>query len=62
MLFGEECDCHCHDGDFDVAHIMPCCYECPTCHTNIDVVNYETHEKRCGEEYKELLSSVLGKK
>lgn len=47
MIFGECCDCECHEPGRDIKHIAPCCYKCPFCHKRIDTSCWSTHSKSC---------------
>lgn len=47
MIFGECCDCDCHEEGRDIKHIAPCCYRCPHCHKNIDTSCWSGHTRRC---------------
>jgi len=47
MIFGECCDCKCHEEGRDIKHIRACCYTCPHCHKRIDTSCWTSHTRKC---------------
>lgn len=56
MIFGECCDCECHEEGRDIKHIAPCCFRCSHCHKRIDSVCWSAHTKKC----EDLHNPVVG--
>jgi hypothetical protein len=47
MIFGECCDCECHEEGRNIFHCAPCCYSCPHCNKNIDRSCWSNHARKC---------------
>lgn len=60
MLYFEKCKCHCHTNK-SVRHIMPCCYSCPRCRSNIRIGSERSHKKHCTTTKVLLSKSVQSK-
>ena len=44
----DECRCRCHK-DPDYNHVAPCCRQCSICGKYINLIDYETHFRRCSK-------------
>jgi|GEM_PF-4768518 len=49
VLSEEICTCICHSENSQVAHIMPCCFECHICEQRIKSNSYESHKEKCSQ-------------
>lgn len=45
----EKCDCNCHNPQFIIKHIFPCCYECDICLNKIKSAFISEHKMYCGK-------------
>jgi hypothetical protein len=47
MIDIDECDCDCHNGDWEVSHVMACCNTCPDCHRRVRASSWYWHKQNC---------------
>jgi hypothetical protein len=58
MIFGECCDCQCHEEGRHIKHIMACCQTCSFCNKRIVFTMYETHRAKCEDLHNPLVNGV----
>lgn len=59
MIFGECCDCECHEEGRNIKHIMVCCQTCPHCHKRIDFAMYEKHKTKCEDAHNPVVNNEV---
>jgi hypothetical protein len=58
MIFDNVCHCKCHEKNYQVKHVMPCCGTCDICNKRIRLMALDLHRKECQEKKEAQLKQV----